>query len=541
MLKGDLKSLGEDFGASILKTEFPHKFASLENLSYVGATPSIDNYKDITANDYKSLLRDDWSFRDESLKYLINDVESLREILIKFGTEVYNLYNINITKHKTLPALAFSIFLSNFYSINKNPIKIIKGDVEKNIREAYYGGIVSVFEHEIKNGFYYDKNSHYPHSMKNPMPIGVPVYTDNKNLDELFGFVKAKVVTPSASILKNPILPVRTEKGLTCPRGTFYGWWFSEELKNAVKYGYKVSVIGGWTFQKSNELFDKYVDQLYEIKAKATAEFNPSRRATAKLLLNSLPGRMGMNEINTRVKIIPTAEAEEQLKKINWIEFINMGNFSMIIYTGKLEPELNKIIDSEGLEDSKSPEVTAKRRGDTAYVSIAAAVTAYARIELSRYFNLPNNDCIYCDTDSVVLKFPLDSSEVGSGLGEMKLEYKIDHGIFISPKTYGLKYKDSKTGEEEFKLIAKGIGGDEMIFEDYENLLAGHDIIKDKTYLSQQLNKVLCEYTHNHLRSKVLKTRSVVRPGLGRYGLRQRSRPLPRRRRTAGRAGYGTP
>ena len=108
-------------------------------------------------------------------------------------------------------------------------------------------------------------------------------------------------------------------------------------------------------------------------------------------------------------------------------------------------------------------------------------------------------------------------------------------------QTYGLKYKDSKTGEEEFKLIAKGIGGDEMIFEDYENLLAGHDIIKDKTYLSQQLNKVLCEYTHNHLRSKVLKTRSVVRPGLGRYGLRQRSRPLPRRRRTAGRAGYGTP
>ena len=190
-------------------------------------------------------MRDDWSFRDESLKYLINDVESLREVLLKFANEIYELYDVNITKYKTLPSMALAIFLSNFYSRNKNPIKIIKGDVERNIREAYYGGIVSVFEHEIKNGFYYDKNSHYPHSMKNPMPIGEPVYTDNKNLDELFGFVKAKVVTPSASILKNPILPVRTEKGLTCPRGTFYGWWFSEELKNAVKYGYKVSVIGG--------------------------------------------------------------------------------------------------------------------------------------------------------------------------------------------------------------------------------------------------------------------------------------------------------
>lgn len=154
MLQGSLKSLGKNFGASVLKTEFPHKFATFENLSYVGPTPSIDNYENLSTDEYESLLTDKWSFKEESLRYLINDVESLREILLKFATEIYEQFNINITKYKTMPSMAFAIFLSNFYNRkNKNPIKIIKGDVEKNIRAAYYGGVVSVFEHEVLNGY----------------------------------------------------------------------------------------------------------------------------------------------------------------------------------------------------------------------------------------------------------------------------------------------------------------------------------------------------------------------------------------------------
>lgn len=133
-------------------------------------------------------------------------------------------------------------------------------------------------------------------------------------------------------------------------------------------------------------------------------------------------------------------------------------------------------------EDSLSSSVTAKRRGVPSSVPIAAAITAYARIELSEYLNISGNECIYSDTDSVVLKNALDSEHVGKGLGQMKLEYKIDHGIFISPKTYGLKYKDPVYGEIKFKLVAKGIGGDKMSFDDYEKLLAGQDVVKEKTY-----------------------------------------------------------
>jgi hypothetical protein len=480
MLKGSLDSLGKDFGASVLKGKFPHSFASMENLNYVGPTPSIEHYDSITPEEYSLLKTDKWSFRAEAIKYLINDVESLREILLKFATEVYDMFSINITKYKTLPSMALAIYLSNYYDRNKNPLKVVKGDVEKNIREAYYGGIASVFEHEVFEGYYMDVNSHYPRAMKNPMPIGDPVYTDKKDLEDIFGFVKAKIIAPNKSVLKNPILPVRTENGLECPSDTtFFGWWFSEELKNAKKFGYHIEVIGAWEFKKSNNLFDDFVDKLYNIKA--SAEADSSRRSTAKLLLNSLYGRMGMNEISNRVKIVPTAEVEGILKKLNWSEFINMGEFSMVRYTGVIDPELKKIID---VADDKleSASFTAKRRGIPSSVPIAAAVTSYARIAISEHFNNPNNKCFMTDTDSLVTEKPLDQELIGPELGQFKLEYKVDHGIFISPKTYALKYKDLKTGEFKYKFVAKGIGGEAMEWEDYEKLLTGQDIVKEKTY-----------------------------------------------------------
>jgi hypothetical protein len=111
LLKSSLKQLGKDFNASILKTEFPHKFATLENLSYIGSTPSINYFNDISDSDYQNLSKGNWSFKDESIKYLTNDVESLRNILLIFGENIYELFNLNITKFKTLPAMAFPLVL----------------------------------------------------------------------------------------------------------------------------------------------------------------------------------------------------------------------------------------------------------------------------------------------------------------------------------------------------------------------------------------------------------------------------------------------
>lgn len=56
-------------------------------------------------------------------------------------------------------------------------------------------------------------------------------------------------------------------------------------------------------------MFKDFIEILYKLKL--SSNDNPSRRNVAKLLLNSLYGRMGMNEIVTKVKIVETSEVEK--------------------------------------------------------------------------------------------------------------------------------------------------------------------------------------------------------------------------------------
>lgn len=44
-----------------------------------------------------------------------------------------------------------------------------------------------------ENLYYYDANSLYPTAMLKPFNVGQPVHSLNKNLNELFGYVKAQV------------------------------------------------------------------------------------------------------------------------------------------------------------------------------------------------------------------------------------------------------------------------------------------------------------------------------------------------------------
>ena len=50
---------------------------------------------------------------------------------------IFERFNINMTKFKTLPSLAMAIFTSKFYN-EDNEIKMIKGTVEKDFRSAYF-------------------------------------------------------------------------------------------------------------------------------------------------------------------------------------------------------------------------------------------------------------------------------------------------------------------------------------------------------------------------------------------------------------------
>ena len=74
-------------------------------------------------------------------------------------------------------------------------------------------------------------------------------------------------------------------------------------------------------------------------------------------------------------------------------------------------------------------------------------LASYARIQLHEY--LSRDDIGSKAADSIILKNPL--SNVGNNIGEMKLEYKIREGFFISPKLY---YNLTTDNEEIIKSAA---------------------------------------------------------------------------------------
>jgi len=71
---------------------------------------------------------------------------------------------------------------------------MIKGQVEKDIRKSYFGGNVDVYINEVKNAYIYDMNSQYPNAMLQEMPIGNPIFTTEKNIDNIFGLFMEKLL-----------------------------------------------------------------------------------------------------------------------------------------------------------------------------------------------------------------------------------------------------------------------------------------------------------------------------------------------------------
>jgi hypothetical protein len=243
--------------------------------------------------------------------------------------------------------------------------------------------------------------------------------------------------------LLHPILQthVKTKEGLRtiAPLGNWEGMYFSEELKNAIKYGYSFEVIWGYTFQKGY-IFKDYVDSLYSLRL-SYPKSDPMN-LISKLLLNNLYGRFGMNDLFTYSEIYskkdyPKFEKQEGFKE-SLQDIIDLGdNYLVQLKNPRVEQKTN--LDNGGETHNVN-------------ISIAAAVTAYARIHMSQFKNnslLPN--LYYSDTDSVYFDGPLPDSMVDpKRLGALKLEGVYDQALFLAPKVYALK--NNGAGAEIIKI-----------------------------------------------------------------------------------------
>jgi DNA polymerase type B, organellar and viral len=165
---------------------------------------------------------------------------------------------------------------------------MIKGKIEDEIRSSYFGGNVDVFINDTEDmlSYYYDMNSQYPNAMLEDMPIGNPIFTTEKDLDKIFGFVYGTIKAPSEEILRIPIIQYRDPitRTVSCPRGLFKRMIFTEEIKAAIKYGYSIEIEYGYNFKRSKDLFKDYVTTFYNLKKHAKV---PVERYTVKLMFGS--------------------------------------------------------------------------------------------------------------------------------------------------------------------------------------------------------------------------------------------------------------
>ncbi len=473
LLKGKLRNLCKSFGLETQKGNFPYKFVNKDTLHYIGDTPSIDYWKnlsedDLTEDEYKKLVKPNWSLKDECLLYLEKDLVSLLELMSIFNKYIYQKFGLQVTDNLTISRLSLNIFIKNY--LNDSIIPKIRGSLYDDIKKSYYGGVTEVYKPYGENLLYYDVNSLYPYAALNPMCGNKYTYLekfDNYfNLKDLFGFFYCEIETNSNYL---GLLPVRRKEGLVMPNGKWTGWYFSEELKFASDNGYNIKVIRGYNFNKEFNIFDNYINYLYNIKSTTT---NLVERAIMKSLLNNLLGRFGLNINKPKTEIVDLDKLDLLIstRECNSFKKISDNSFLISYYpkVSKVICEMHGLDYTEVLKDASlkvnlDNQSNSDKFNDVSIV-ISAAITAYARIYMSKVkLNILNKggNIYYTDTDSIITDIPLDN--VGSKLGEFKLEHKVKKGYFLSAKTYGLIFENNKTLCKSKGVVENGLSIDDCI------------------------------------------------------------------------------
>ena len=312
----------------------------------------------------------------------------------------------------------------------------------------------------------------YPFVAKNPLPGNQIKYIEdreggNLKLDDMFGFIECDVKTNDGYL---GLLPVHKDGSLIMPNGEFRDVWFSEQLKFVKDQGYQIKPIRGYLFNKVENVFDSYVD---DIKKKSTTK--GAIKNINKLLLNSPFGGLGMS-ID---KNISTFVDKDRLDYIlstrdNVIYHTITNNLFLVCHSNLVSEEkclhsslgYIKVLNSEG----RSEEIINYVRDVS--ISTAASITSYAQIFITKakLWVLKNGGKIYySDTDSLVTSIPLPMEWVGGEMGKFKLEFRIKKAYFITTKTY---YIETESGETIIK--SKGAFSDSLNLKDFEDMYYNH-------------------------------------------------------------------
>jgi hypothetical protein len=390
----------------------------------------------------------------------------------------------------------------------------------------FYGGRTEVFQpyckvQESDTIQYHDVCSLYPYVCAFcELPFGIPQYIPGYQIDsnrlfhhdssvKYWGYIRARI-QPNAHCLLG-LLPQRNEDGrLVFSVEEQDGCWGLNEMELAVSQGYVIlevyEIIHWEPSQRSNEMFRGYVNYFLRMKQQAegwkklggsdnmTDEEqlqlierlyvsngyigridrtkvmkNPTKRALAKLFLNSLWGKFAQKPKAKKQGIIYNAEqfvalwSDKSIRKESII-FRETG-------TGIFKYECQL-------------ETYSTRENAKGNIFLAAKVTEHARCILhSQMLRIGPERVLYCDTDSIIFKWPKEGVDLtGIGLGKWTDEHpneEIVEFLALAPKFYMLVYADR---ERDIKV--KGV---QLTVQNTEKLTARR--LKEMLWLDWKSNR----------------------------------------------------
>lgn len=366
--------------------------------------------------DYKEIREKNHILTQDEINYIRNDVEIMARAL-----EI--MFSEKLTK-MTIGSDA----LSNYKEINKNFNKYfpkIPYEIDKDIRKSYKGGFTYLNdiykEKETGNGIVLDVNSLYPSVMKyEKLPFGEPIFFEGKyefdclyplyiqSISCVFEIKKDKIPTiqikNNMSFLPNEYIKSSNGDIVTLTLTNIDLELFFEHYNIS-----ELTYHSGWKFKAIKGLFNTYIDYWSNKKIQAKKDENNALYTIAKLMLNSLYGKFGLNP--------------DVRSKYPYLNEDGIVKYSL--YPAEIR--------------------------DSIYIPVASFITSYARYktittsQIIKEYSIKkyNKDLyVYSDTDSIHCLFEDDTElkeiiEIDDyKLGAWKLESKFKRGKYIRQKCY---------------------------------------------------------------------------------------------------------
>ena len=386
----------------------------------------------------------------EEQDYFDRDIIILRtaiEISVKKGLNKMTLGANALANYKDI---------LNQTANSKNAFKTLFPLLDKTIdgylRKAYKGGCVILKKGEENKRVYihsYDVNSMYPAQLRSkPMPFGTPRLFKGKYTEERKNELYVQRIRCRFYVKPNHLPTIQLKNTTRFSDSE----WVEEcnylieltltntDLKLFLEHYdvYDLKYLDGIAFKSRIGLFSAYIDTHNEIKQNTT---DLGEREFAKLFMNNIYGKFGTNPTRRSARL----KLEKGIIRVDHYEITTI---------------------------------------DTIYLPIAIWTTAYSREMLIRTAQANYDSFVYCDTDCIHSKQPLQDIEIHpTKLGAWKKEYTAE-AVHLKQKTYIFKKDEEylKENEYPFKAVCAGLNQekikDDGIQLDFDNFYVGAEFNK---------------------------------------------------------------